>query len=113
LQRFENVQHIVEGGRLFDFKSFTEPISDLGRRMLSVALRPDVARGLIELMDEAFLTVQYHRLAIHDSGLEIAAASETRHVDRLVGSLYLLHACKSFLAARLILTSVSLAVGFL
>jgi len=62
------------GGLGIDVKGVDNLVCDLPSRPLTVALVPDEAGGLVELVNQIRLTVQHHRLAVDETGTDVRSS---------------------------------------
>ena len=76
-QPFELLERRLDrrfGGVGIDVEGSDDLVYDLASRPLTVALMPDEAGGLVELVNHIRLTVQHHGLAVDQTGTDVRSS---------------------------------------
>jgi hypothetical protein len=81
LQPLESFNDLLGSRGFIDFKTFTNRIRNIGRRLSPIAMFPNESRSFIELMDQVVLSIENDQFAFHEPALNARPPFHTQPPD--------------------------------
>src|SRR5882672_3017142 len=75
----ERRSHRAFGRVKVDFEGIDQLVSNLPSRILTVTSMPDEAGGLVELVNEIRGAIEYHHLALDETGINVGSSPGMFH----------------------------------